>query len=124
MAKTATIGGGDDARVFVGEDKTISLEVLDADDIPVNITGFTLLLDVRLTDTAAAPALLSISGSVSGTYSATRSANTQRASFTLTDTQTGTLSARQYRYSIKRTDDGSETVIAVGPFIVERATQT
>lgn len=124
MAKTANLGGGTDERIFIGEDKVFRLEVLDADDVPVDVTGYTILLDVRLTDTSAAPAVLSLTGVVAGSYSATRASNTQRVSFTATDTQLATLAARQYRYSAKRTDDGSETVIAVGPFIVERATQT
>ena len=121
MANRVMIGGG--GALFVGEDKTISVEVLDADDIPVNITGWGVALSVK-SEEADAVAVLSATASITGTYNATRAVNTQRAAFTLTDTQTAAVVAGLYRYSVKRTDDGSETIVAFGPFEVELATQT
>jgi len=121
MAEDVTIGG--DGALFVGEDKTLKLEVLDADDVPVDITGWAITLDVRTRDNAADPALLSKSASITGTYSSTRASNTQRAVATLADDDTVLLTAKTYRHSWKRTTAGNETILAYGDFVVERATQ-
>lgn len=121
MAIEVALGGN--GGLFVGEDKTINVEVLDAAEVPVNIAAFTIALDIRTSDASATALITKTPATITGTYSATRSANTQRASFTLTDTETAVLTARSYRYSVKRTDDGSETVICYGQCLVERATQ-
>lgn len=117
MALEANIGGDDD-DLFIGEDKTIRLEVLDADGIPVNIAGWTLHLDVKLIDRAEDPSLLLLVGSVTGTYNASRTVNTQRCLFIVSDDDLDgdDITGRKYRYSTKRTDAGDETVITFGNF--------
>lgn len=122
MAEQVTIGG--DGDVMVGEDKIFRLELLDSSSVPVNMTGWAITFDVRTSDTAS-QVLITKTAAVSGTYSATRSANTQRASATVTDSDlaSSVFEAKTYRYSFKRTDDGSETILAYGPFRVQRATQ-
>ena len=122
MPRETTIGKS--GEVFVGEDKTVRLEVVDADLVPVDVTGWATTLDVRLLESDAA-ALLTKAGAVAGVYAATRAANTQRLLFALTDTQLARtiFDGRTYRYSIKRTDDGSETILAYGPWIMKLATQ-
>lgn len=132
MAWTVNIGGKDNTlgRVFIGEDKIIDFEMLNGDpddtaSIPVNITGFAFLFVCRQSIDAVA-ALISKSLSVTGTYSATRSVNTQRARLSLTDTDLSSSvfpKAMSAYYSVKRTDDGSETISHEGKFIVEQATQ-
>lgn len=119
MAKQWTIGGAGD--LFKGEDKTLKLEVLDGSDLPVDIAVWSITMDVRLTVDASAPATLSKTATVSGTYNANRNTNTQRAVVTLTDTELG-ITATTYQHAWKRTDDGSETILAYGDFIVEEAT--
>lgn len=121
MATEVTIGG--DGTLFVGEDKVFNLEVLDSAGVPVNITGMTINLVVRLRDDST-DTVFDKPATVVGVYSATRSANTQRARVTLTDTEMNTVKAKGYRHSWKRMDDGSETVISRGPFIPEKATAT
>lgn len=122
MAELVRVGG--EGAILVGEDKQIKLELLDTSDVPVNMTGWAITFDVRTTDTSAA-VLVTKTASVAGTYSATRASNTQRATATLTDSDLDAtvFEAKVYRYSFKRTDDGSETILAWGPFVVQRATQ-
>ena len=120
MAVEVMIGGT--GKLFIGEDKTLRFEILDAAGLPVDMTGWTLLFDVRLSDASPDPALLSKTPTVSGVYAATRAANAQRALVTLSDTELNTLKARTYRYSCKRMDSGSEVVLAWGNFVIQKAT--
>lgn len=120
MAREVQIGG--DGDLFIGEDKTIRVEVLGASEIPENIAAFAMTFLVRPSDSSGTTTLTK-SVTVTGTYNANRNTNTQRAVVTLTDTDMS-ITAGTYRYSLKRTDDGSETIIAWGDFIVEQATQT
>ena len=74
MATTQTIGGG--GTLFVGEDKTLRLELLDPDtfvdgepvaaSVPINMAGWTLLFDVRLKDNSPDPAILSKTPTLTG----------------------------------------------------------
>jgi len=120
MATTQTIGG--DGDLFVGEDKIFRLELLDEDDAPVDMAVWVILFDVRKTDKSAPPAIFSKFATIEGVYNAVRALNTQRAVVVLTDTELNTVSNKTYRYSWKRMDDASETVLARGPFVVEKAT--
>lgn len=138
MALTQTIGGN--GTLFVGEDKTFRLELLVAEldsegnpvppssaSVPIDMTGWSILFDVRKTDNSPDPAIFSKPASLQGVYNANRALNTQRALVSLTDTEMNTVKAGNtspgsYRHSWKRMDDGSETVLARGPFSPEKAT--
>lgn len=120
MALDAPIGGN--GSLFVGEDKVFKLELIDADNAPVDMTGWTLLFDVRKKDTSNPPAILSYTPSITGTFNSSRNVNTQRAVVTVTDTDMNLFKAGTYRHSWKRMDDGSETVLAWGDFSPEKAT--
>ena len=122
MAKLSTLGG--DGRFMVGEDKDITMEVLDrTTGLPVDVSGWTTSL--VLTAEIASAALLTKAGSVTGSYNGTsRASNTQRLLFALTDTETTTLTAGSYKWSIKRTDAGSERILGWGTCQIERANQT
>jgi len=129
MATTATIGGN--GMLFVGEDKTLRLELLkartdglphDGTSVPEDMTGWVIAFDVRLKDTSVDPPLLTKTPTITGVYNASRASNTQRAVIVLTDTEMNLFKAKIYRYSWKRMDDGSETVLARGPFTPEKAT--
>ena len=136
MAFEAEIGGS--GSLMLGEDKTLSIEVIDADLaafdpddestwVPKNITGFTMTFIVRDQSSYAGTLLVTKSASVTGVYNATRSVNTQRASVTIDDTdfvsESGLIPAGTSYYSLKRTDAGSETVLVFGEFIVQETTQ-
>lgn len=131
MAAAVDFGGSDTDRVFLGTDLTKAFHVLDYDTDTTgatakDITGWAITFLARKTDDSSA-ALLTKTLTIAGTFNATATLNAQRATVTLADTDLtaavfGPRGGR-YRYSVKRTTDGSETILAYGDFIVERATQ-
>jgi hypothetical protein len=121
MAVEADIGGA--GELFVGEDKTFRLELLDtALTTPVDMAGWVVKFFVRLKDGTADPAIFDKTATIIGVYNSVRATNTQRAEVTLTDTELNTVTAKTHRYSWKRMDDGNETVLAYGDFVVQLAT--
>lgn len=120
MATNVNIGG--DGSLFVGEDKTLDLEVLDTAGVPVNIATWAMVFDVRDRDNSPDPPKLTKIPTVIGVYNATRANNTQRARVILTDSELNTVIAKTYRQSWKRTDDGFETVLLYGNFAPQKAT--
>ena len=119
-APEVQIGGN--GSLFVGEDKTFELELVDTAGDPVEMTGWAVKLVVRKGDATADPAIFDKTASITGVYDPVRATNTQRAVVTLTDTEMNTVKAKTYRHSWKRMDDGSETVLAYGNFVVQKAT--
>lgn len=117
-----TIGGSDndDGRVFVGEDKTLTLTLKNYSNTDMSGWAVTFLVRPKVASTTTT---ITKSATISGSYSATAASNTQVATVTLTDTDLS-ITAGTYYHSWKRTDDGSETVLCEGKFIVEQATQT
>ncbi len=120
MASNVTIGGN--GTLFVGEDKTLRCEVLDVTDLPIDISSWTGVFDVRLKDNSPDPAILSKIPTVQGVYNVVRATNTQRWVVVLSDTEMNLFKAKTYRHSWKRTDTLSETVISRGNFAPEKAT--
>jgi len=128
MAEETTIGG--EGALFVGEDKVFRLELLEpaaasvpaASRVPVDMSTWIVLFDVRKKDDSPDPAIFSKAATITGAYNVLRATNTQRAVVTLSDTEMNTVSAKTYRHSWKRMDDGSETVLAWGDYIVQKAT--
>lgn len=120
MAAEVTIGGS--GQLFVGEDKTLVLELIDTAGLPVNMAGWALVFDVRKKDNSAAPAIFSKTPTITGVFNAARATNTQRATVSLSDDELNTITNITYRHSWKRIDAGIETVVAYGPMIVEKAT--
>jgi hypothetical protein len=138
-------------RCYVGEDKGYTFEIfdqegmsdvafqayLDAGNTPrmqdVALWGFEFA--VRKGDkTTGTPLILKSSGSpleisVTGVYDVDRLLNTQRVLVMIEDTDTAAadgsavlLAPKTYRYSLKRTDDGAETILTVGDFELLEAT--
>lgn len=121
MATEVQIGGN--GTLFVGEDKTLRLEVLDVAGKPVNAAGWTIRFQVRLKDTSPDPPLIDKIANVVGVFNTVRASNTQRAEVVLDDdADTNQLKAKTYRHSWKRTDESDETTLARGDFVVEVAT--
>lgn len=121
MAAKTSIGG--DGKLFAGGDKTLRFEVLDAAGVPVDVAGWTLVFDVRARDDAPSPALLSKTPTVTGTYNAVRSVNTQRILVTLLAADTAALGAGVFRHALARLDPGSKDPVAWGNLILQKATQ-
>jgi len=124
MAVESKIGGS--GVLFVGEDKTLRfgpLYLASDPTVGVDMTGWTMVFDVRNKDTSADPAIISISPlSLSGVFNVLQSSNQQRATVSLTDDLLNLFKAKQYRWSWKRTDGGSETVLGWGEFAPQKAT--
>lgn len=136
--------------LFIGEDKALTFEIFDQagltdDELEAaieagtatmqDVSGWAFEFLVRLKDTTTGAALINKdSGSpteieVTGTYNATRATNTQRVVVHLFDTDTAAadgsavlLAPKTYRYSLKRTDAGAETILAYGDFELMQAT--
>ena len=119
MASELNIGGS--GSLFVGEDKSLIIEVLDSLGVPVNVSGWSIIFDIRKKDSSP-EAILSKTPTVQGVYNATRSVNTQRVAVQLTSANMDLFKEATYRHSLKRTDSGSETVLAWGNFVVQKAT--
>lgn len=119
MAAEIDIGG--DNTLFVGEDKTFELELIDENGDPVNMAGLTLLFDVRKKDNSPDPAIMGITPTLVGVFNVVRASNTQRALALVTDTQMNLFRQREYRYSWK-VMSFPETVVAFGDFLPQKAT--
>lgn len=137
MATDVTIGG--EGELFADEDKTFRLEVVRADPsdptnetlwVPEDVTGKSIVFDVRAKDDSPDPALLSKTASITGVFSSTsRLLNTQRAVVVVTDDEMHQFKGsnlptnpKTYRHSWKITNSGNETVLSRGDFSPEKAT--
>jgi hypothetical protein len=111
---------------FIGEDKQLEYEVLDADGLPVDVVTLPMQWVLRGSVREADPPRISKTTSgggitVTGVYNATRALNTQRVLVTIADTDTDALSAQTYKCALKRTDDGSESVLSYGDVVLLQA---
>lgn len=140
-----------DDRVFIGEDKKLQfavynqtgltdaelLALIDAGTAePLDVSAWDLIWSLRRKDKSSDPALIEkTNGSpagitVIGTYNATQSVNTQRVQVQINDTDSWdpdaspavALKAGTYRHSLKRLDDGLETVLVFGKFVFMQST--
>ena len=125
----ALVDSTSEEGLYIGADHTVDLTVYsNAGKTAIqDITGWTIVLDIRKKDTAAT-ALLSKTASISGSYNSSPGSNTQKATFTLADTDlaASTFTGDEFtgRYSIWRTDDGSEQPLRYGDITITRTTRT
>jgi len=130
MAAKIQLGGS--GSLFVGEDKILRLELLTpathptTPNIPVDMAGWEIKLVIAPNDKSPeADFLVDLTATVTGVYDADRTVNTQRAVATLTDDLTNLFTAKtkapHFRYAWKRMDAGSETVLAYGDAVFEKA---
>jgi hypothetical protein len=119
MALAANIGGN--GTLFIGEDKTFTLELINASNVPVDMTPMTIVFVVSLKDNSTTQ-IFNKPASLTGVYNIVRAVNTQRAVVTLSDVEMNTLKARTYRHSWKAMNALAETVLAWGNFAPQKAT--
>ena len=101
-----------DATLWIGTDHQYVFHIQnEAETAAVDITSWKVKRSVSHADSEA---VLTKTAVVSGTFNATPAVNTQRATVTVADTDTDGLSARTYRYELKRTDNNLETILAYG----------
>lgn len=105
-----------DQTLWIGTDFQFVFHIKnEAETAAVDITGWTLSWKVkRSVSHADSETVLSKTATVSGTFNSDPAVNTQRATVTIDDTDTDGLTAKTYRYELKRTDAGQETVLAYG----------
>jgi hypothetical protein len=131
------------AKIFCGEDKSIEFTIFDADGItPLDVAAWTFEWVVRAVyprrlttparippecataTTTPDPALRKESGdgiAVTGTFNADPDVNTQRVVVTIADTDTESLTPGTYNHALKRLDDGFETILSFGEFVLRKA---
>ena len=126
-----------DDDLFVGDDIALEFEVFEDDLVvdddgayvsgtPQDVAGWALAFAVRTSDTTSAAAVLSKTTSagitITGTFDDVHADNTQRVVVAIADTDTYDgavlVAPKTYRYSLKRTDAGSEKTLAFGKFVL------
>lgn len=110
---------------FVGEDKIFAFTIYQKSAAGVlspsrqDITGWALRWDLRRSDSEGDPVVLT---KATGSGIAITNGAQGEGTITLVDTDTDSLSPRVYRHALKRTDDGSETVLLFGNAVLKKAT--
>lgn len=111
---------------YIGEDKEFPFIIYQKDasgnltTTPQNLTGWSLRWDMRKTDNAIDPVVLTKSTGGSGITIDVGSGGT--GTITIADTDTDALPPRVYRHALKRTDNGSETVLLYGNAVLGKRT--
>lgn len=135
MSVTEKIGGSTTERLWIGTDCSKSWRVADYDTDSTgatakNIAGWLMTFDIRRARESSRVKLAKTIGdglTISGTFNSVMATSTQVVTLVLTDTDLSTTTfgskGGTFYYSLKRTDDGSETILAEGPIVIERATQ-
>lgn len=114
---------------FMGEDKILEFTVFGQDNVtPLDLTGLTLEWNMRRTDNAADPAILTKgpgSGlAIVGVYNVVPAVNTQRIRISFAPTDTSGLKANfPYRHSLKRKDIGAYGIFSFGSITFLQATE-
>ena len=95
----------DNIEIYKGEDVNLSFTMNPVEDI----TGWTIELNVKQDSTIVLTKSATVTDGPNGQFSVS-----------LVDDDTDNLVERNHLYDVWRTDAGSETVLAIGNFIVHR----
>lgn len=115
MTATRKVDFTRDDEVFTGADRTLRFTVLDSASAAVNITGWALSWALYQKAAPAGQGTLVSKTTVSGITLTTPSSGI--ADVALADTDTDDLKGdADYYYELRRTDAGSEDVLACGSF--------
>jgi hypothetical protein len=111
-----------DDHIFRGEDKHLRFPVYEEDGVtPKDVSGMALAWVMR-GRAANAPELIRKTTddgiSVEGAFNIDPDLNTQEVVVDILDTETEGIAAGNYRHALKRTDEGSETVLSFGDFVL------
>ena len=127
MAIEGALEGENGEVLFVSADHIVEMSIFQADGVtPQDIAGWTIRLDIRTKDVSTR-VLFAADGAVSGTFNADPVLNAQVVSWTVSDVDLAATTFKgddpECRYSVKRTDDGSEQVLRFGAAVLNRTTQ-
>ena len=109
-----------DDHWFAGEDKTFVFDIVDANGAAQVMTGWAIEWVLRRS--AASSTATLTKNTSGGTVALSNGSGTNdRATVTVTDDDTLNLVTGTYEYAMRRTDAGSEQVLAYGPAELQRA---
>lgn len=113
MALTADIL----SNFYIGEAKSLVFTIYQSDGTtPQNITGWAVTYNLRTSKTASATISKTVGSGITLTTPASGI-----LTVTLSASDTSALTERTYVQGLKRTDSGSETVLAEGQVVVKQA---
>lgn len=106
---------------FIGEDRSLVIDVTSDGTTPQTMTGWALTWE--LMDRKGGTALITKATGGSGITIGNGSGTNDRATVVITDADTEAITqgAGTYYHVLRRTDSGSETVLAFGDFYLQRA---
>ncbi len=104
-------------NLFIGEDRTLRFTVVDANDAAVDITGYALEWVMRERPGSDMATLTKTTGSG---ITITDGPN-GLCEVAIADANTLALDPGTYFHTLRRTDDGSETVLSFGDVILKQA---
>lgn len=119
-------------KFFLGEDKIVDFTIFALDGAtPFDVTGLSLEWNMRRTDKADDPALLTKVPTIIGVFNVNPSLNTQRARVVFASDDTDPLvttlytlkAGFAYRHSLKRKDTGNENILSYGSITFLQATE-
>lgn len=102
---------------FIGEDRSLDFTVLDGDDVAVNITNYALEWVLRETPGSGTAAITKTTSD--GITITDGPAGECRVA--IADADTIDLSPGRYFHTLRRTDDGLETVLSFGQAVLQEA---
>ena len=109
MATRFDIGAAD--NWFIGEDKTVTIDVTDSAGAVQSMTAWALTWELKRSSSSAAL----ISKTVGSGIAIGNGAGTDdRATVTIADTDTEALEPGTYYHHLRRTDAGSEVILSFG----------
>ncbi len=106
---------------FIGEDKTMQFAVSDSNGDPQNMTGWALEWVIRRAPESSST-LITTKTTGAGDITLSNGLGTNDyALVTIADADTVGLAPATYHYTLRRTDDGSEQVLAYGEAVLQQA---
>lgn len=101
---------------FIGEDKSIAINVLQSDDTtPQTMTGWTLVWELKAADRSVS-ALISKTPAISSD-----DGTDDLATVTIVDTDTEALAPGTYYHHLRRSDGGAEQILSHGTAVLKES---
>lgn len=115
MSKTANIT--EDDRWFQGEDKTFTFDIVDADDVPLDVSSYELSYQLEELHDSDVDLILKTNPEITVGAGA---AAADRVSVPIAAADSASLDPRVYKHTLWRTDSGVQQVLAEGTALLQR----